>query len=142
MEHRFKAAKNMHATLRADAQTIRDVISPWAGVGPDPAQETDTGEASRTRLASYLPFGERVVAALVPFLAGFVGPVAMSWVEEEVDERGEPADLISALALGHALVTRIPDPQLRDSARHALDALLRGLKTSSLVPPPVRARSG
>lgn len=134
------------STLPVNGQTIRDVISPWAGVGPLPESQTraiefdeddEPSTVRRPRISEYASFGQRVQAALLPVLGSYVGDAAITWMAEEVEERGEPRDLISALALGHGLVTRIGDLSTRERARHALDKVLREVKSASLVPPPV-----
>ena len=112
---------------KLDGSTVRDLVSPWAGVAP---VETVGGP----RFAS---FGERIRAALVPFMESYVGAEARQWVTTEIAEHGEPGDMVSALALGHALLSRMPEGPTREVARRELDALLRGIKIASLVPPPV-----
>ena len=114
---------------KLDGSTVRDLISPWAGVAP---VETVGG-------ARFASFGERIRAAFVPFIESYAGAEARKWVTAEIAEHGEPGDMVSALALGHALLSRIPEGPTREVARRELDALLRGIKITSLVPPPVSA---
>ena len=95
----------------------------------------------RQRIANYATFGTRVQAALLPVLGSFVGEDAFTWRQEEVAERGEPENLVAALALGHGLVTRIVDLRTREQARHALDRVLHEVKANSLIPPPVSSAS-
>lgn len=81
-------------------------------------------------------FGRRVRDALIPFLEGYLGADARTLVEAEIEESGEPSSLVAALGLGHALLVRIEDETRRAEAHEALDALLRELKATSIVPPP------
>lgn len=140
-------AKPNAASMKADVGTIRDVISPWAGMGPpvaapppdDGLDDDERPTLRRAPISSYVSFGERVLGALSPFIESYAGPAGASWIEEELRESGEPRDLVSALAFGHALVTRITDAQCRESATRDLDKVLRNLKETSLVPPPIKA---
>jgi hypothetical protein len=100
-----------------------------------------TNGATLPLAAAQAPFADRVQLALIPFFASYLGPVASERVKSEIAERGRPNDLVSALALGFALITQIPDPATRDEAREGLDALLRSLKVSSVIPPPISSRA-
>lgn len=140
-------AKADAAAMRADVGTIRDVISPWAGMGPPvapppPNDDVDDDERPTLRrapISSYVSFGERVLGSFGPLIESYAGPAGAAWIDEELRERGEPTDLVSALAFGHALVTRIADAQCRDSATRELETTLRTIKETSLVPPPIKS---
>src|SRR5688572_23956486 len=82
-----------------------------------------------------IAFSQRVQITYARFLEGLVGALAGRWVSEEVRERGEPNDLVSALALGHALIVRITDPNVREHARKGIEASLSTIKRTSEVPP-------
>jgi hypothetical protein len=100
-----------------------------------------TNGATLPLSAAQAPFADRVQVALIQFFASYFGPVANERVKAEIAERGPPSDLVSALALGFALVMQIRDPAARDEAREGLDALLRSLKVSSVIPPPISSRA-
>ncbi len=86
----------------------------------------------------HIAFSQRVQITFARFLEGLVGSLAGRWVSEEVRERGEPHDLVSALALGHALVMRITDPNVREHARAGIEAALSGIKRTSAIPPAIK----
>ena len=121
-------------TSSASAATTFDRMSPWAGVGPPvPKAFGSTQPLDGVQIA----FSQRVQITFARFLESMVGSLAGRWVSEEVRERGEPHDLVSALALGHALVMRITDPNVRENARIGIEAALGGIKRTSAVPPPM-----
>jgi hypothetical protein len=114
----------------APPPTTFDRVSPWAGAGAPVARGH-----TRPLEGVHIAFSQRVQITFARFLEGLVGSLAGLWVSEEVRERGEPHDLVSALALGHALVMRITDPNVREHARVGVEAALSGIKRTSEIPP-------
>ena len=119
-----------------DGGTVRDVISPWAGVGPAPAP---ADMASTPPLETSMTFGSRVRLAIEQVMAAHVGAAtALEWVKQAATDYGEPI-MVSALAFGYAVINRLADQASREAAVGELNRMLLELTRTSVVPPPMRA---